>query len=213
MTMGPGGTPADWYADPSNPQQMRYWDGNQWTEHVSAAPAAEPDPEPMGTFDLSPAPAAVAAPSGRSRVPLVVLLVVAALAAGFGAGYYVGSDDAAEPAAVVPRQTGGASPTKADAVVDERTRTLELKSTLKSAATAQEVYFTDYSTYTKDVKELVKAGLVIPPKITLTVTSASDKAHCMKAVHADAPAKFWYISAPPTAPNAYTGEPTQAPCT
>jgi uncharacterized protein (AIM24 family) len=34
-------TPAGWYQDPANPSQQRYWDGQQWTEHVHAA-AAEP---------------------------------------------------------------------------------------------------------------------------------------------------------------------------
>jgi hypothetical protein len=27
-------TPADWYPDPSNPSQIRYWNGYVWTEHV-----------------------------------------------------------------------------------------------------------------------------------------------------------------------------------
>jgi len=25
--------PADWYSDPEDPDQYRYWDGSQWTEH------------------------------------------------------------------------------------------------------------------------------------------------------------------------------------
>jgi uncharacterized RDD family membrane protein YckC len=27
--------PADWYADPNHPNQRRWWDGHQWTDHVS----------------------------------------------------------------------------------------------------------------------------------------------------------------------------------
>lgn len=27
--------PAGWYADPSGRYELRYWDGNQWTEHVA----------------------------------------------------------------------------------------------------------------------------------------------------------------------------------
>jgi len=42
MTM----TPAGWYADPSNPAQQRYWDGERWTAHV--APAPTPAPTPAG---------------------------------------------------------------------------------------------------------------------------------------------------------------------
>ena len=29
--------PAGWYADPSGRFELRYWDGNAWTEHVSRA--------------------------------------------------------------------------------------------------------------------------------------------------------------------------------
>jgi len=29
--------PAGWYADPSGRYELRYWDGNAWTEHVSRA--------------------------------------------------------------------------------------------------------------------------------------------------------------------------------
>ena len=28
-------TPANWYPDPMNRHQLRYWDGNAWTDHVS----------------------------------------------------------------------------------------------------------------------------------------------------------------------------------
>ncbi|WP_347108207.1 DUF2510 domain-containing protein [Paenarthrobacter sp. S56] len=40
MTQGFNGpTPQGWYPDPSNPQQMRWWDGVQWTQHVAPGPA------------------------------------------------------------------------------------------------------------------------------------------------------------------------------
>jgi len=36
--------PAGWYADPSSRFELRYWDGNQWTEHVSRAGQQYTDP-------------------------------------------------------------------------------------------------------------------------------------------------------------------------
>ena len=36
--------PAGWYADPSGRYELRYWDGNQWTEHVSRAGQQYTDP-------------------------------------------------------------------------------------------------------------------------------------------------------------------------
>jgi hypothetical protein len=32
--------PASWYPDPTNPNQQRYWDGAQWTEHTQPAAQA-----------------------------------------------------------------------------------------------------------------------------------------------------------------------------
>jgi hypothetical protein len=36
--------PAGWYADPAGRFELRYWDGNQWTEHVSRAGQQYTDP-------------------------------------------------------------------------------------------------------------------------------------------------------------------------
>jgi hypothetical protein len=36
--------PAGWYADPSDRYELRYWDGNAWTEHVSRAGQQFTDP-------------------------------------------------------------------------------------------------------------------------------------------------------------------------
>ena len=36
--------PAGWYADPSGRFDLRYWDGNAWTEHVSRAGQQYTDP-------------------------------------------------------------------------------------------------------------------------------------------------------------------------
>jgi hypothetical protein len=39
-----GAAPAGWYADPSSRFELRYWDGAQWTEHVSRAGQQYTDP-------------------------------------------------------------------------------------------------------------------------------------------------------------------------
>lgn len=36
--------PAGWYADPAGRFELRYWDGSQWTEHVSRAGQQYTDP-------------------------------------------------------------------------------------------------------------------------------------------------------------------------
>ena len=36
--------PAGWYADPAGRFELRYWDANQWTEHVSRAGQQSTDP-------------------------------------------------------------------------------------------------------------------------------------------------------------------------
>ena len=33
----PPGTPAQWATDPFNPRQLRYWDGDRWTDHTAEA--------------------------------------------------------------------------------------------------------------------------------------------------------------------------------
>ena len=39
-----GAAPAGWYADPAGRFELRYWDGGQWTEHVSRAGQQYTDP-------------------------------------------------------------------------------------------------------------------------------------------------------------------------
>lgn len=39
-----GAAPAGWYADPSARYELRYWDGGQWTEHVSRGGQQFTDP-------------------------------------------------------------------------------------------------------------------------------------------------------------------------
>src|SRR5689334_6717893 len=48
MTDTPSTHPADWYPDPYGRHEMRYYDGAQWTEHVSSHGRQTIDP-PGGT--------------------------------------------------------------------------------------------------------------------------------------------------------------------
>ena len=36
--------PSGWYPDPSGRYEMRYWDGDKWTEHVSRQGQTYSDP-------------------------------------------------------------------------------------------------------------------------------------------------------------------------
>jgi Protein of unknown function (DUF2510) len=37
-TAGYGAVPAGWFPDPGRAHQLRYWDGQTWTEHVADRP-------------------------------------------------------------------------------------------------------------------------------------------------------------------------------
>lgn len=73
--------PAGWYSDPGLVDQLRYWDGQQWTPHVRARSVSGPflGADPALTADESPStPGQVALPRGtrmrRARVGLVLLI-------------------------------------------------------------------------------------------------------------------------------------------
>jgi uncharacterized protein YxjI len=48
MTDTPQQTPANWYPDPIGRHELRYWDGSQWTEHVSSHGRQSVDPLTQG---------------------------------------------------------------------------------------------------------------------------------------------------------------------
>lgn len=56
-----GGAPADWYSDPTGRFGVRYWDGAQWTEHVSSGGQ-------QGTDALDGAEATGSDARGRNRM-------------------------------------------------------------------------------------------------------------------------------------------------
>lgn len=67
MTSGP---PAAWYADPAGSGGLRYWDGQAWTDHVTAPPGHAGGYGSTATGPASPAP------HGRRVWPLFVVIGV-----------------------------------------------------------------------------------------------------------------------------------------
>ena len=72
--------PANWYADPSDPTMVRYWDGSAWTGHTQAKPQPAPPPvlpparppvlPPARPPVLPPAPQPVLPPAPQPVLPL-----------------------------------------------------------------------------------------------------------------------------------------------
>ena len=61
-------TPAGWYPDPTNRHQNRWFDGNDWTDHVADGQAVSTDPVQGGPAAAStqPTPAATPDPAATS---------------------------------------------------------------------------------------------------------------------------------------------------
>lgn len=56
-------TPADWYPNPEDSTQLRYWDGQRWTEHTAPAPQSAPVFNPAATMPLPPSMPTYAPPA------------------------------------------------------------------------------------------------------------------------------------------------------
>jgi hypothetical protein len=132
-TPGGSGIPAGWYDDPSG-QGLRWWDGEQWTEHVhtpeSAAAAAGTGEAEEGEREAPPPELVRLRESIRAKgtkgVGLVlgglvlVVVVIALLLSG-------GSDESGKAA-----QPGEATPTAGKATVSQQ-EIKQLKKQLKNA--------------------------------------------------------------------------------
>jgi hypothetical protein len=88
MTENAPRTPPSWYPDPLGRHELRYWDGSQWTEHVSSHGRQSVDPPTQGTHiptvqratekilgDVQKTGAASAAPGGGTIFTEPVLVV------------------------------------------------------------------------------------------------------------------------------------------
>jgi hypothetical protein len=137
-TPGGSGIPAGWYDDPSG-QGLRWWDGEQWTEHVHTAESAAAAVDEAGEGDREAPPPQLAKlrqsiqAKGAKGVGMVlgglvlVIVVVALLLSG-------GSDDNSGKAA----QPGGATPTTGQsAALQQQIKALRRHLKNKSLPTAQ----------------------------------------------------------------------------
>jgi hypothetical protein len=77
-------TPAGWYPDPENPGQLRYWDGEQWTEHRSAQTASTPPPQQQWQSSGYGPPAQRVDPWLWQSIVVTVLSLICCLPLPFG---------------------------------------------------------------------------------------------------------------------------------
>ena len=70
--------PPNWYTDPGQPAQLRYWDGARWTEHVAPGHPAQPT-QPTPAPKLSGG-AITAIVIGTVAVIVIVIGILAAIA-------------------------------------------------------------------------------------------------------------------------------------
>lgn len=80
--------PADWYLDPDDPSQGRYWDGATWTDHRTALP----DDGTLPQFGVGRPPATSVLPARASRRRRLLVVSVVALALAGGAAAWVTRD-------------------------------------------------------------------------------------------------------------------------
>lgn len=83
----PTTAPAGWYADPHQPEALRYFDGSAWTEHVSATPAAAPAVPSQPAFGLAYQPTSRPATGSSPSDPVHWLVPTGRTWQSIAAGY------------------------------------------------------------------------------------------------------------------------------
>jgi hypothetical protein len=114
-------TPPGWYPDSQVPGQTRYWDGQQWTEHV--APAAPNAPLPLQQ-DAHVATGDAPKKHWVMRHKVLTIVLALIVLSGVSSALSGGSDDESardSPAAVADSDTDAESPPEAEAVADPDT--------------------------------------------------------------------------------------------
>ncbi|MBB4740502.1 hypothetical protein BJY16_003961 [Actinoplanes octamycinicus] len=91
--------PAGWYADPSGLPATRWWDGQQWTDHLQPGPAVLPPTAGLGGYYPAAAPSGPLVPGAHTVVP----------ADPEGAAIFATQSSGAAGAAFPAARTGGPS--------------------------------------------------------------------------------------------------------
>jgi hypothetical protein len=76
--------------------------------------------------------------------------------------------------------------------VDKAT-TLQLETTLRNAAAAQETFRANTGSYTTNPNVLQSEGLNVPPEVTLSIVSGDPTTFCMEATHTRAAGVTWHV--------------------
>lgn len=128
---GSGEHPAAWYPDPNKPQQLRWWDGSKWTEHVHAQ-QAPPGPQ-AASAPAHPPSTAGAAPRQKkawykrtwvlitSGIIALIIIISAASGGGDDGAGTQGNDGAPEQSAPAKEVTPQGTPGKPNEATGENT--------------------------------------------------------------------------------------------
>ena len=87
----------------------------------------------------------------------------------------------------------------------EKEFTAEVESDLKNAAVAEEVYFTEYATYTTSVEELEESGYQPTDGVEITVERANENRYCLEGRHEEMDDDVWSY-------DSLRGSPRKGPC-